>query len=76
MGRNTAKQTKFRKAIARSEPACHICGKAIDYSAPHTDPNSFVIDHVVALHRGGEDALSNVRAAHRLATATAPNAPA
>ncbi|WP_197479012.1 HNH endonuclease signature motif containing protein [Plantibacter sp. H53] len=65
MGRNTAKQTRFRKVIAQAKPACHICGQAIDWNAGHLDPRSFVIDHVIPLAKGGEDALPNLRAAHR-----------
>lgn len=63
--RNASKQARFRKTIARAKPACHICGQPIDWNAGHMDPMSFVIDHVVPIHRGGEDALSNIAAAHR-----------
>jgi len=56
----------MRQQIARGKPACHICGEPIDYTLPHLDPKAFVIDHVVPLAKGGEDALSNVWAAHRL----------
>lgn len=67
---NTAKRNKhmakvWRDRIRRQEPACHICGEAIDYSLPHLDPRAFVIDHVVPLAKGGSDSLENVRAAHR-----------
>lgn len=64
--RKTQHQQRMRAIIARSKPACHICGKPIDYEANHLDPNSFVIDHVIPLAKGGEDALTNVKAAHRL----------
>ena len=66
MARNSAQRQRMRQQIARSKPACHICGQPIDYTLPHLDPKSFVIDHVVPLAKGGEDALSNVKAAHRL----------
>ncbi|WP_397460149.1 HNH endonuclease [Rathayibacter sp. PhB127] len=55
----------MRERVAKAKPDCHICGRPILWDAPHTDPLSFVIDHVRPLHLGGEDALSNVRAAHR-----------
>jgi 5-methylcytosine-specific restriction endonuclease McrA len=72
--RNTTQQMRMRATIARSKPACHICGQAIDYSLPYSDPKCFVIDHVIPLAKGGEDALSNVRAAHRQqVTATQPS---
>lgn len=64
--RNTTQRDRLRARVAQSKPACHICGEAIDYTLPYLDPKSFVIDHVVPLARGGEDALSNVKAAHRL----------
>lgn len=63
--RSTAQRVKMRKQIARSQPACHICGEPIDYALPHLDPRSFVIDHVIPLTRGGTDTLDNVKAAHR-----------
>lgn len=63
--RSSANQKRFREVIARSKAACHICGEPIDYKLRTPDPKSFVIDHLIPLHRGGADALSNVRAAHR-----------
>ncbi|WP_374475710.1 HNH endonuclease [Curtobacterium sp. GD1] len=55
----------MRTRIRATGAACHLCGRAIDYSLPSSDPKSFVIDHVTALANGGQDALSNVKAAHR-----------
>lgn len=63
--RDSALAKRFRATIARSKPNCHICGEPIDYQLPPLDPGAFVIDHVVPLHRGGADALSNIKAAHR-----------
>lgn len=63
--RDSALRFKHRARIARDQPACHICGKAIDYTLPHLDPWSFVVDHVVALKNGGSDTLDNKKAAHR-----------
>ncbi|WP_205858692.1 HNH endonuclease [Plantibacter sp. M259] len=64
--RNTSKQNRFRARIKAARPACHICGDPIDWDADYLDPMSFVIDHVIPIHRGGADALSNIAAAHRL----------
>lgn len=66
--RNSANAKRFRKVIARQRPACHICGLEIQWDAPYLDPLSFVIDHVKPLHKGGEDALHNIKAAHRRQT--------
>ncbi|MFK0002547.1 HNH endonuclease [Paenarthrobacter sp. NPDC090522] len=63
--RDSANRHRMRARIKRDQPACHICGKAIDYTLPHLDPWSFVIDHVVPLAKGGADAMGNVKAAHR-----------
>ena len=63
--RNTATRDRDRARIARDKPACHICGQAIDYTLPHLDPWSFVVDHVMPLAKGGADALSNKKAARR-----------
>lgn len=66
MNRNTARQNKFRARIAKSRPACHICGQPILWDAHHLDPRAFVIDHVIPIAKGGDDALHNIKAAHRL----------
>ena len=63
--RNTTQRDRLRRTIARSKPACHICGEPIDYTLPHLDPGAFVIDHVMPLDKGGSDTLGNVKAAHR-----------
>jgi 5-methylcytosine-specific restriction endonuclease McrA len=55
----------MRATIARTKPACHICGQPIDYTLDHLHPQAFVIDHVVPLAKGGADDLTNVKAAHR-----------
>lgn len=63
--RNSANRARDRARIARDKPACHICGKAIDYTLPHLDPWSYVLDHVRPLAKGGDDRISNKKAAHR-----------
>ena len=65
MRRSTTIRDRHRAIIRRGEPACHICGGAIDFTLPHTEPRSFVVDHVIPLARGGEDKISNKAAAHR-----------
>ena len=68
--RSSANRQRLRRTIARSKPACHICGQPIDYTLDHLDPMSFVIDHVVPLAKGGADDASNVAAAHRTCNST------
>ena len=63
--RNSATRDKHRARIARDQPACHICGSSIDYTLPHLDPMSFVVDHVIPLAKGGLDIMENKKAAHR-----------
>jgi 5-methylcytosine-specific restriction endonuclease McrA len=63
--RNTAQRDRDRATIRRTRAACHICGNAIDYSLPHTEPKSFVVDHVIPLAKGGADTIDNKAAAHR-----------
>jgi len=63
--RNTATRDKARAKLKATRAACHICGQPIDYDLHWEDSRSFVVDHVIPLAKGGEDALSNMRAAHR-----------
>lgn len=64
-GRNTTIRDQHRRAIRRTKPPCGICEQEIDYSLPHTDPRSFVVDHIVPFAKGGPDTLENKQAAHR-----------
>ncbi|WP_423264496.1 HNH endonuclease signature motif containing protein [Frondihabitans sp. 4ASC-45] len=67
----------MRARVKATRAACALCGEPINYDLPHSDPKSFVIDHIESLHEGGADALSNIQAAHRRpATATVPKAQA
>lgn len=66
-GRTGRPYRRRREAIRRSNAPCHICGKAIDYTLPYTDPMSFVMDHDQPLTHGGHPLdPANTRAAHRL----------
>lgn len=73
MRRNTTIRDRHRATIARAQPPCWLCGQPIDYSLKYPDPASYVVDHVVPLDAGGEDALSNKRAAHRICNSRKSN---
>lgn len=65
-GRNTTTRDQHRAAIRRTKPPCGICQQDIDYALPHTDPMSYVVDHIHPLNKGGTDDLTNKQAAHRV----------
>ena len=70
MTRDSTLRNRQRQSIARSKPACHICGRPIDYTLHYLDPGAYVIDHVVPLAKGGADDASNLKAAHRSCNST------
>lgn len=53
------------KRILSASPICHICAQPIDLTIKNPDPMAGVVDHVIALARGGLDIPSNKRPAHR-----------
>lgn len=63
--RSTTRRDQDRRVIARTKPPCGICLGEIDYTLRHTDPKSYVVDHIIPVSRGGLDELSNKQAAHR-----------
>lgn len=66
-GRTGRPYRRRRDELRRAGAPCHICGKPIDYALPHTDPMSFVMDHVVPLtFNGHPTSAMNTSAAHRL----------
>lgn len=66
--RNDAQRKRLRVHYKRIHAACYICGNAIDYDLKTPHPDSFELDHVEALARGGADAPDNLRPAHRRTT--------
>lgn len=63
--RSTTTRDHHRRTIARTRPACGICGQDIDYTLKSPDPGSYEVDHVIPLARGGTDTLDNKQASHR-----------
>jgi 5-methylcytosine-specific restriction endonuclease McrA len=63
--RSTTTRDRDRAAIRRTKPPCAICEQPIDYTLHYLDPMAYVVDHIIPLAKGGEDALPNKQAAHR-----------
>lgn len=63
--RSTTIRDRDRAAIRRTKPPCGICGGEIDYTIKSPDPESFEVDHIVPMARGGADVLANKQASHR-----------
>lgn len=72
-GRNTTTRDRHRAVIRRQHPPCGICQQPIDYTLRYPDPQSFVVDHITPLTRGGTDELDNKQAAHRLCNSLKSN---
>lgn len=65
--RSTRPYRRARAALRDKRNPCHICGRPIDYTLPHTHPQSFVADHLQPLAHGGHyAALTNLAAAHKV----------
>ena len=63
--RRTTARDRHRAIIARDRPRCAINGCEIDYEAHHYAPNSFTIDHITPINKGGTDTLDNLQPACR-----------
>jgi 5-methylcytosine-specific restriction endonuclease McrA len=59
----------YKDVLEKYGSICHLCEKPIDLSAPRGTgldgwEQGLQVDHVIALSRGGDDTLANVRPAH------------
>ena len=51
---HSAKWTKLTKRLkSKLPPICHLCGGAIDLSAPSRSRESWSLDHLVSVENGG-----------------------
>lgn len=62
---NDATTKRLRTRIRNRHDDCHICGQPIDYTAHHTDPWSFQMDHLLQIANGGPNIEANVGPSHR-----------
>ena len=76
VSRHSGRRERHRRIVARSHPPCHLCGADIDYSAGYLDPESFTIDHIIPIARGGADHIDNIAAAHRKCNRAKSDGPA
>ena len=65
MKRNTTQRDRDRAVIRRHKPPCGICQGDIDYTLRTPHPDSFEVDHIVPITKGGTDSLANKQASHR-----------
>lgn len=64
-GRNTATRDRHRSTIRARRDPCALCGDPIDYTLRTPHPDSFEVDHIIAVDLGGADTLDNKQASHR-----------
>ncbi|OBB79272.1 HNH endonuclease [Mycolicibacterium peregrinum] len=62
---NDATTKRLRTRIRNRGDDCHICGQPIDYTAHHTEPWSFQMDHLLQIANGGPNIEANVGPSHR-----------
>lgn len=64
--RRVAGRDDLRKRVASLGLPCHICGLPIRYDLPAGLPESYELDEIVPVSKGGSPvAYENVKAAHR-----------
>lgn len=70
---NGFRRTALRKRVKSLGLPCHLCELAIDYSLPYMHPDAFVLDEIIPVSSGADEAEKarlatdpgNVAPAHR-----------
>lgn len=63
---NSSARNKLRRRIAARQEPCALCGLPIDYSLPPGLPDSYELDEIVPVSRGGDPYdEDNVQPTHR-----------
>ncbi|UXE05423.1 HNH endonuclease [Arthrobacter phage Renna12] len=64
--RNTRRQKAIKAELRARRDPCWLCGEAIDYTLPDTEPRGFSADHVKpwSTHPELREDPANYRAAH------------
>lgn len=62
--KSTAKKFTKQQVLDKTNGHCGICGKAIDLSLKLPNVESFSIDHILPVSKGGTHTLDNVQPAH------------
>jgi 5-methylcytosine-specific restriction endonuclease McrA len=65
-GRSGHQWRKLRAQVLAEETHCWLCWVEVDKSLHHLDPGAPQVDHVVAIHAGGDpEDRANLRLAHK-----------
>jgi 5-methylcytosine-specific restriction endonuclease McrA len=63
---NGSRRSKLRARVAARGEPCAICGGFIDYSLPAGHPDSYELDEIIPVSKGGDPYdIENVQPAHR-----------
>lgn len=64
VARNSQQQERYRARWRKLGAPCALCGLRIDYDIKWPDPQSFVVDHIHPIAKGGAHTFANTQPAH------------